>query len=216
MKLVIFDMDGTTVDTIDTIAYYTNNALEKCGLKTLTNEHYKRFTGDGMRVLIERCVAEVGADSSYVEKVEKIYKDAYDADFMYLTKPYDGIVDMLKKLKSMGIKTAVVSNKPQELAEQVSEKLFGSLMDETRGAKAGVPLKPDPVQVLEVIESYGVSKDEVLYVGDTATDIKTAKNAGLYSIGVLWGFRDWDELSQAGADLIISQPCEIVKAAENA
>ena len=213
MKLVIFDMDGTTVDTIDTISYYTNNALKECGLATLTNEHFKKFTGDGMRVLIERCLNELKADSSYIERVEKIYKDGYDNDFMYLTKPYEGIIEMLERLKALGIKTAIVSNKPQELAEQVSEKLFGELIDETRGAKHDIPLKPDPVQVLEIIEKFGVSKDECLYVGDTATDIKTAKNAGLYSIGVLWGFRDWDELASAGADWITNRPDEIVRAA---
>ena len=213
MKLVIFDMDGTTVNTLDTIAYYVNYALEKCGLSTLNNGHIKKFTGEGMRMLIKRSVEEACGDDTLVEKVEKIYKSAYDSDPMYLTRPYDGIIDMLKALKEMGIKTAIVSNKPHNLTVQISEKLFGSLIDEVLGAKPDLPLKPDPYQVLKVIEHFGAEKDECLYVGDTATDIETAKNAGLFSIGVVWGFRGWDELTEADADMITDRVPEIVRAA---
>ena len=144
------------------------------------------------------------------------YNESYDNDFLYLTKAYDGCVEMLGALKEMGVKTAILSNKPDSTAKKVSDALFeNGLIDVCYGGRDGIALKPDPAGVFEILKEFGVEKGEVLYVGDTATDIKTAKNAELTNIGVLWGFRDRNELEGAGADYIIEHPSEIVTIAQN-
>lgn len=214
IKLCIFDMDGTVVNTINTISYFANDALKKYDLPTIPTDRYKILVGDGARVLIARMLTEINAANDKLEDVFSYYNETYDNDFMYLTEPYEGIIDMLSGLKNAGIKTAILSNKPDMTAKKVSDKLFGSeLIDLCYGARDGKALKPDPQSVFEIIEKFGVKKEECLYIGDTATDIKTAKNAGLYSIGVLWGFRDKKELKNAGADAIIDNPNEIVNIA---
>ena len=212
IKLCIFDMDGTLVNTIDTIAHFGNTALKKFGLDSIPVDEYKLMVGNGSDVLIQRMLKRLGADEGLQKAVHPYYVDIYDKDFMYLTAPYDGITDMLGKVKECGAKTAILSNKDDSTAKKVSDELFEKgLVDLCLGARPGVALKPDPQAVFEIIEKFGVEKDECLYIGDTATDIKTAKNAGLYSIGVLWGFRDEEELRTAGADVIISDPAEIVE-----
>lgn len=213
-KLCIFDMDGTLVNTIDTIAYFGNTTLENFGIEPIPTENYKTLVGNGSRVLIERMIDFRGAKADNIDEIHKWYMNKYDNDFMYLTRAYDGIVPMLKKLKAEGINTAIISNKDDITAKKVSDELFeAGLIDLCLGARPGKALKPDPESVLEIIEEFGVEKDECLYIGDTATDIQTAKNAELYSIGVLWGFRDEAELKNAGADVIISDPMKIAEIA---
>ena len=216
LKLCIFDMDGTLVDTISSIAYFANRALNMYGLPSIEENHYKIMVGNGARVLCERMIERVGGSKEQLEKVYPEYNESYDNDFLYLTKPYDGCIEMLGALKEMGVKTAILSNKPDSTAKKVSDALFeGGLIDVCYGGRDGIALKPDPAGVFEILKEFGVEKDEVLYIGDTATDIKTAKNAGLTNIGVLWGFRDRAELEGAGADYIISHPREIVPIAQN-
>lgn len=214
IKLCIFDMDGTVVNTIDTIAYFANNALNKFGLESIETNEYKTLVGNGAYVLVKRMIDFVGGTDEDFEKVYEYYNSTYDNDFMYLTEPYEGIIDMLEELKKNGIKIAILSNKPDITAKKVSRELFGeNLIDLCYGGREGKALKPDPESVFEIIDLFGVEKDECLYIGDTATDIQTAKNAGLYSVGVLWGFRDEKELRDAGADMIVSSPTEIVEKA---
>ncbi len=216
IKLCIFDMDGTLVNTIDTIAYFGNTTLEKFGIEPIPTEEYKTLVGNGSRVLIERMLEFRGAQVDDCTEIHQSYMDAYDKDFMYLTTAYDGIVPMLKKLKELGVKTAILSNKDDATAKKVAEDLFEEgLIDLCLGAREGKPLKPDPESVFEIVEDFGVARSECFYIGDTATDIETAKNAGLYSIGVLWGFRDEAELRSAGADTIVSNPMDIAEFAEN-
>ncbi len=213
-KLCIFDMDGTLVNTIDTIAYFGNTTLENFGIEAIPTEHYKLFVGNGSRVLIERMLEFRGVKPDDIGEIHKWYMNKYDNDFMYLTRAYDGIIPMLKALKAAGIKTAILSNKDDVTAKKVSDELFeAGLIDLCLGARPGKALKPDPESVLEIIEKFGVEKSDCLYIGDTATDIQTAKNAELYSIGVLWGFRDEAELRGAGADVIVSDPMKIAEIA---
>ena len=215
VKLCIFDMDGTVVDTISSISYFANRALNLYGLPSIEKDRYKILVGNGARVLVERMVAEVGGDSEQLEKVYKEYNTTYDNDFLYLTEAYEGVVEMLSELKEMGIKTAILSNKPDVTAGKVAKALFKEgLIDLCYGAREGIPLKPDPEGVYKILEEMQISGDDCLYIGDTATDIKTAKNASLTSIGVLWGFRDRAELEGAGADYVINHPSEIVKIAK--
>lgn len=215
IKACIFDMDGTVSNTINSIAYFANNALNKAGFPSIETEVYKKLVGNGAKVLVERMLKTVGADECYYEKVAEEYNTKYDNDFLYLTEPYEGIIDMLKKLKEKGIKVAILSNKPHSTACKVSDALFGAeLIDICYGGRDGVALKPDPSGVFEIMNELDVSKEECLYIGDTATDMKTGKGADLYTVGVLWGFRDREELENSGADVIISHPSEIVNIAE--
>lgn len=215
IKACIFDLDGTVSNTINSITYFANNALKKAGLPIIESDVYKKLVGNGAKVLVERMLKTVGANESYYEEVAFEYNTKYHNDFLYLTEPYEGILDMLKSLKNMGIKVAILSNKPHETAIKVSDALFGDeLVDVCYGGRDGIALKPDPAGVFEIMKELGVSKEECLYIGDTATDMKTGKGSDLYTIGVLWGFRDRDELVDGGADVIIAHPSEIVTIAE--
>ena len=212
IKAVIFDLDGTLLNTINTIEYYCNTALEKYGFNPVPVDKYKHFVGNGAKLLIERAMSYTRewTDDEF-EKVFALYNELYDADTLYLTAPYNGIVDMLKSLKEQGYKTAVLSNKPHFATVDVVNKIFGDdIFDIVRGGMDGVPLKPDPTAVFEIMKELNVSEEEVVFVGDTKVDIATGKNAGLFAIGVLWGFRDEAELTAAGADVIIDDAKEIL------
>ena len=207
----IFDFDGTLVNSLPSIAYFANKALNKYGLPSIPEERYKKLVGNGAVNLTHRMLREVGAGEEMFDKVYREYYDTYDKNFSYLTVPYDGIIEMLKELKSKGIKTAVVSNKPDVTTQKICDEIFGDLIDICRGQREDCPIKPDPTAVLEVIKEFGSKKEECVYCGDTNTDMETGKNAGLYTIGVLWGFRDREELESKNPDMIISSPSEILK-----
>ncbi|MDP4118628.1 MAG: HAD family hydrolase [Bacillota bacterium] len=216
IKACIFDMDGTTVNSLNSIAYFANNALAQFGFPPIEKEKYKYLVGNGASVLVKRMIDIVGGTQEDYINVLNFYNSTYDNDFMYLTEPYEGIPEMLKMLKGFGIKTAIVSNKPHSTAKKISDKLFGDkLIDICRGAKEGVPLKPDPTVVVEVMKAFHITSDECLYIGDTAVDMMTGKNAGIYSIGVLWGFRGADELREGGANEITNDPMRIAFLAEH-
>lgn len=211
IKACIFDMDGTVVDTINSIAYFANNALNKYGLDSIDTEKYKILVGNGAKVLVERMVAHTGGSESDFEKVYKEYTTTYENNFMYLAKPYEGIMDMLNELKSMGIESVILSNKPHSTAIKISDTLFGSdLIKHCFGGRDGIKLKPDPSALFEIIDLLGVKGEECLYIGDTSTDMKTGKNADVFTVGVLWGFRGREELESSGADAIISKPGELI------
>lgn len=210
IKACIFDLDGTVADTVTTIAHFGNAALNHFGLPAIDVEKYKIMAGNGASVLIRRMMDAVNAPDELYEQVRVYYNTTYDNDFMYLTKPFDGIFCMLQRMKEAGIKTAVVSNKPDSTTCKVCEELFGTLLDLARGGREGVPLKPNPQAIFETMEDLSVNSEECLYIGDTGTDMETGKNAGLYTIGVTWGFRGEDELKQFGADVIVSSPEDIL------
>ncbi len=211
IKACIFDMDGTVVNTINTIAYFANNALNASGLPSIDTEEYKYLVGKGAENLVKCMLEKVGADANMFDTVFPKYSIDYEKDFLHLTEPYDGIIDMLKAIKEKGIITTILSNKPHGTAIKVSDALFGdTLIDTCYGAREGIPLKPDPSGVFEILKELGIEKDECIYIGDTSTDMKTGKSAGLYTVGVLWGFRKRDELEENGADVIISHPSELV------
>jgi len=212
IKLCIFDLDGTLLDTITTIAYYANGALEKHGVEPIEVERYKKLVGKGAKNLIHSALAERGRDSEELfEAVFADYNAAYNANVTYLTAPYDGIVHLLETLREKKIRAAIVSNKPDFATKAVVREILGDdCFDFVTGQVEGVPIKPDPTSVLNIIERFGVDRSECIYVGDTSTDMKTGKNAGLYTAGVLWGFRDRDELEQSGADVIVAHPDELL------
>ena len=215
-KCVVFDLDGTIADTIDTITYFANFALEKFGLPIIEKDRYKYLVGDGYKVLIKRMLKEVGQENygSY-EELAGFYHDEYDKNSMYLTKAFEGMHKLISELKEKNIKLAVLSNKPEGAVKMVASKLYGDVFDLCFGYKEGVVLKPDPTLLFEIIEKLGCSPEECVYVGDTDTDMKTGKNAGAFTVGVLWGFRREDELLKTGADFIAKTPSDILKLIES-
>ncbi len=213
IKACIFDMDGTTVDSIKSIAHYTNETLTKFGYKTIALDRFYNMVGNGAKNLIERALKEVGANFSNFEEIFLNYKTAYNNNPCHLSHSYDGIDQMLAELKNAGIKLGILSNKTDATVQKINKKVFGDLIDDCKGDTETAPLKPNPATLLEMIDRLNAKKDEVLYIGDTDVDIFTAKNAGVKSIGVLWGFRDRKELEDAGADYIVKVPSEITEIA---
>ena len=211
-KLYIFDLDGTLLNTIKTIAYYGNYALKTNGISEIEIEKYNYFAGNGAKTLIKRMLKYNGIEQEEVfEKVFKDYNEAYNKNTTYLTTVFDGLKESLDKIKNNGAKLAVLSNKPHYATVSVTEALFGKgYFDLILGQRENIPIKPDPYGVFEIIKHFNVSKEECIYVGDTRTDMETGKNADLFTIGVLWGFRDEEELKTFGADMIIKEPCELL------
>ena len=213
IRACLFDLDGTLLDTLTTIAYYGNLSLAEFGYPAISKEEYKYMVGSGAKNLVTKML---GFHNAYSEenfhKIYEYYMEHYDADPSYLTEPYDGITDMLGVLCDMKIVSGVISNKPNFATVTVCrEKFRQGLLSFVQGQKEGVPIKPDPQGPLSVLDSLGVSPQETIYVGDTAVDMKTGKNIGSYTVGVSWGFRNPDELIAAGADIIVTHPREITE-----
>lgn len=210
IKAVIFDLDGTVSDTLSTIAHFGNVALEYCGFPAIDEEKFKYFAGDGKVKLLHRMLAFHNADTDEnFKKIEEKYDKEYEADPIFETKPFNGLVDELKKLRNRGIKLAILSNKPDNVTVMVANELFGDLFDIVYGKRENINTKPDPEGAILLADELGVKKEECVFVGDTNVDIRTAKNAGMKSIGVLWGFRDEKELTDAKADYIIEKTNQI-------
>lgn len=217
IKACVFDMDGTVSDTIESIAYFGNNALKKYGLNGIDTEQYKIMVGNGAAILVRRMVNANGCtDEDTYQKVLKEYNSTYDADFLYLTKPYDGILELLDALRERGVLTAVLSNKPHGTTLKVADALFGDRFDVVIGQREGKPIKPDPTVLKEILADWHISPDECFYIGDTGTDMQTGKGGDCFTIGVLWGFRGQPELIENGADAIVSHPSEILTLLEKA
>lgn len=207
-RACIFDLDGTLINSLETIAYFVNTTTGKYGISAIDPEDFKMLTGDGARTLIKRVLKKSGKeDFLHEEEILREYNSAYDSNPLYLCKPYDGITAMLETLKKRGLVLNVLTNKPDSTAQKVVKAVLGEdTFSVILGHREGVPVKPDPSGALEIIEKSGFDKKDFVYVGDTATDIATGKNAGLFTVGVLWGFRGRAELEKAGADAIISSP----------
>lgn len=212
MKAVIFDLDGTLSDSILSIAYCANRALEKFGLMPFETDRYKYFVGDGAGELIRRALQNQPKERmDLFEEVMAEYTKLFAVDCMYEVKPYDGILELLAELKARGIKIAVLSNKPHKNTCKVIADLFGEEMfDAVQGQISQIQKKPSPEGVFLLSETLGVPVKEMLYVGDTNTDMQTGKRAGAFTVGVLWGFRDRAELEENHADAIISHPLELL------
>ncbi len=212
-KAVIFDLDGTLSDSIASLKYCGDRALAPFGYGPYPESDYKYFVGDGAANLIKRALIKSGdRDLLHFDEAFALYKEYFAADCMYQVKPYDGIPELLKTLKDKGIRIAVLSNKPHVQTLEVIHTLFGEdCFDVIQGQKEGVPIKPDPAGVFAILKELGLTAAELLYLGDTATDMKTGKGAGAFTVGALWGFRDRKELEEAGADAMIAHPLELLE-----
>lgn len=210
LKCILFDLDGTLVDSLEDIACAMNAALEENGFPTHSTPEYAYFVGDGVRVLIERALPENQRDEKTILRIHKTYSANYDANYALKTKPYQGIPALLTQLKKMGMKLAVASNKPDALSQTLVRHFFDGIFDVVLGKRSDVPAKPNPQIVNDILKVLDAAPAECLFVGDTNVDIQTAKAAGLRSAGCVWGFRDYDELTAAGADYILNEPGELL------
>ena len=213
MKACIFDLDGTLTNTLESMTYSVNLTLKEMGLSQITKDQCRMFVGNGARVLIEESLKVSGdPKASRIEEGMKIYGRIFDQNCTYHVTPYEGIPEMLKALKDKGIHLAVLSNKPDRQTVKVVKAIFGEeLFDYAQGQKEGIRRKPEPDGVWYLIEQMHVSKEECLYIGDSEVDAATGRNAGLKTIGVLWGFRDRKTLETAGADDLIDRPDELLQ-----
>jgi phosphoglycolate phosphatase len=213
-QAVIFDLDGTLLDTIEDIAGATNRVLEVRGLAPFSVEETKLLVGDGIDEMVRRTFALRGIGTlsdAAVEVIIQEYRREYQACWRSHSRPYTGVPELLDELARRGTKTAVLSNKSHPFtAAMTAELLAGFRFDLVRGALPGVPLKPDPASALAIAGELGVPPEACLFLGDTNIDMKTATAAGMFAVGALWGFRTADELLTSGAAALVSSPHELL------
>lgn len=209
-KTVIFDLDGTLLNTLDDLADSTNYALSKFGYPTRTIEEVRQFVGNGVAKLIERAIPD-GKNNPNFEKCLSIFKENYAQNMYNKTAPYNGIIGMLSNLKSKGIKIAVVSNKFDLAVKELCKKYFEGFIDFAAGENEaqGIKKKPAPDTVISVLNEFNFAPEDAVYVGDSDVDIMTAKNSKMPCISVTWGFRDKKFLLENGATILINAPSEI-------
>lgn len=212
-KGMIFDLDGTLLDTLRDLADAANDTLKHFGFPTHPVDKYRYFVGEGLQVLIQRIIpASHTPTEEDIQEYMKTFADIYRQNWNAHSAPYEGILEMLKTLKGKGLKLAVLSNKPHAFTELCVQTFFPeNSFTFVFGQREGVPKKPNPAGALELAEKMKLDVNEIVYVGDTATDMKTGNSAGMKTIGVEWGFRERTELENNNAWRIVSTPDEVVK-----
>lgn len=213
---VLFDLDGTLLDTLTDLANAMNRILEAMGFPPHPVEAYKYFVGDGVESLVSRALPDNRRDSQTIAECMRICRETYADCWPQNTTPYPGICELLNELTCRKVLMTVLSNKPDYFTKPMVNKL---LPDWTfrlvRGAIDGVPIKPDPAAALAIAEEIGVPPDDFLYLGDTPTDMQTAANAAMFGVGATWGFRPARELTAAGAKALIDHPPDLLKILDN-
>jgi phosphoglycolate phosphatase len=209
-RAVLFDLDGTLLDTLKDIADSVNMALAQLGFPQHEVEAYKYFVGDGREALAIRALPEDRRDTVNVERLSTSIEEEYSKRWAINTLAYPGVPDMLQTLTDLGIKMAILSNKPQASTEEMVAIFFPQWRFElVFGAQSFIPMKPDPTAALQIARRLNIPPAEFLYLGDTDVDIKTASAAGMYPVGALWGFRTADELLTGGARQLIQNPTDL-------
>ena len=213
IKCCIFDLDGTLLNTVSSITYYVNKTISNLNIPPISEDECKIFIGNGARKLIERTLNSRGInDSEILLDVLGRYNKDYDSDPYYLTEPYPGIPELVDKLKSEGILIGVLSNKPENTVIPIVDHFFGDSFKFVRGGRDQESLKPSPRSTLEMLDEMGCLPSEMAFIGDTSVDMITAKNSGAaLAIGVSWGFRSREELSESGSDRIADTADDILK-----
>ncbi len=207
-RLAVFDLDGTILDTLEDLADSTNHALSVNGLPERSIDEVRRFVGNGIRNLIERAVPE-GTGDELTDKVFSEFREYYAIHCFDKTRPYEGILECMEKIRRDGMQVAVVSNKADFAVQELCERFFPGLSDISVGEREGVRRKPYPDSVLHVLDSLGTKKEDAVYIGDSEVDVKTAENAGIDEIAVEWGFRDSGYLRAQGAKVLVKTPAEL-------
>ena len=206
---VVFDMDGTVLNTLEDLAGSMNYSLKAVGLPERTVDEFRRFVGNGAREALRKALPE-GVPTDILDEMFPIFKEHYDEHCLDKTGPYEGILDLMKELKKRGYRMAIVSNKIDSAVKELNKRFFGDLIDVAIGEQPGVNRKPAPDMVEIALKELGSTKEESVYVGDSEVDYLTAKNSGLPCISVLWGFRDKEYLIEQGAYCFADAPADIV------
>ena len=204
-KLVIFDLDGTILDTLGDLTDSINYALNSHGFPERTLKEIRSFVGNGNLISIRRSLPD-GVPEETVVKVYDTFTAHYKEHCLDKTKPYDGVCDAVLKIKESGVSTALISNKDDYAVQMLVERFFKGLFSFALGAKPGIRNKPAPDSVFEVLKTLGVKKEDSVYIGDSEVDYKTALNAGINCVSVLWGFRDRDLLEGLGQSVFAEKP----------
>ena len=202
-------MDGTILNTLEDLKNSLNYVLQQSGYQTRTLEEVRTFVGNGIRKTIERALPS-DIEEEKIDELFSLFMDYYAIHNTDNTKPYNGVIDLLKELKHLGYKTAVVSNKQDSAVKSLCKKFFTGLFDVEIGEKENIAKKPDPDEVNEVLKILNIDRTKSIYIGDSEVDIQTAKNSKMKSIIVDWGFRDRKFLYEHGAEVIVSNPSEIL------
>lgn len=210
IKAVVFDLDGTLLDTLDDLMNGLNAALSKNGMPERSRTDVRRFVGNGLAKLVERAIPD-GRENPLFEKALADTRRCYAQKCRENTKPYDGITDMLAALMQKGLRLAVVSNKPDAQVKTLCDEFFPDMVAAAIGQREGVPLKPAADPVLEALRLMDTAAADAVYVGDSEVDILTAQNAGMPCISVLWGFRDRPLLESAGGTIFAAAPTEMIR-----
>ena len=207
MKAIIFDLDGTLLDSLEEIALSMNTILKEFNYPVYEINEYKRFVGDGPLSLVKR-VLPANTKEEIIQTITQALRDKYDKQVNHSSRPYEGIYNLLESLKTNPIKLAILSNKPHDLTCRYIKSLFSQYeFLEVHGQKMDVPKKPHPQGALHIAKKLNIDPEEIYFIGDTPTDMNTAKHAKMKSIGVAWGFRPKEELLEAGANYIV-EDCE--------
>ena len=213
-SLVIFDLDGTLLNTLDDLADAVNHTLGEYNFPAQSTEHVRLSVGNGAANLMRKCVPG-GMDQPDFEDCLAAYKEYYSNNLRNKTRPYDGIPELLNALREKGIRIAVLSNKPDDAVKALVREIFGPEISAAAGESERLHRKPSPDGVYEILKELDVPAGHAIYVGDSDVDVMTAHNAGLRAVGVTWGFRDRGVLEEAGADYIIDRPDELGRLIED-
>ncbi|MFP4356507.1 MAG: HAD family hydrolase [Phycisphaerae bacterium] len=212
-KAVLFDLDGTLLDTLDDLADSMNAVLEANDLAVHPVDSYRQFVGDGVVMLVRRALGrELAQDDQLVEELTAQMRQEYSNRWDNQSRPYPGVAEMLDALDSKGVKKTILSNKPHDFTQLCVSKLLGDWsFDVILGVNGEIPPKPAAVGVRHVVDQLAMTPDDFVYLGDTDTDMNTAVAAGMLAVGAGWGFRDRAELLGNGAKTVIDQPCELLE-----
>lgn len=215
INTIIFDLDGTLLNSLDDICDSINETLINYGYPTRTIEEVKSFVGNGALALVKKALPNTVSDSNSIDKFLKSYLDIYKKNLQNKTKPYDGINDLLKELSNRGYKLAIVSNKSDDGVKALCKDYFNPFIKTAIGESIHTPKKPAKEGVLEALKELDSTLEEAIYVGDSEVDVLTAANANLPCVGVTWGFRKKEVLMEYGATYIIDEPNELMTVLKN-
>lgn len=210
-QTVLFDLDGTLCDTLDDLADATNYALQTHGFAPHTREEYRYFVGTGARELIRKALEGQSQDEADRQRVYETYTAYYSTHYLVKTAPYPGLPAMLEELRRRGMRLGVVTNKPDDRAQEIVEKFFPGVFSAVAGNRPDFPTKPDPALPLHVLGQLHGQPQSTAFVGDSWVDMQTASNAGFVPVGVLWGFRERQELEAHGARFLAHNAAELLK-----
>ena len=211
---IIFDLDGTLLNTLDDLADSVNIMLEQEGYPPRTREDVRKYIGNGAKELVRKALPEVASEEEAVRCLA-VYRKIYQENMFQKTGPYEGIAETLRELSRLGVKVGVVSNKPHDATREICEFYFGGILNAVIGDNPERKKKPAPDNIFEILKLLSSDKAKTLYVGDSDVDMETAKNAGLDCAGVTWGYRSEETLTEHGADFIIKEPAQLINLIKN-